>query len=318
MSKFRAFTITSYKEAPPATELPDGVKYMVYQQERCPSTNRLHWQGYVVYNSPRSEQSVRRSFHPDHIEVARGTPDQNFDYCTKDDTSLGTRVELGVRPQPGSRTDLSTYVKRVREGATDADLISECPGLVAKYPKFADHIREAFDPSPQRRDVVVFLFLGETGLGKSHIANVLFPGAYWKSNESRFWERYRGERVVIWDDFDPNLVSVAQLLRLTDVYPNTLDIKHKSTYARYNILVLTSNLEPREWYPAAHARHYPALDRRIHTVQFETWRSKERNGHLARASVVAQLPDALKSLVAELTSPDPLLTLGDFDLSSLS
>lgn len=305
MSKHRAYTITSYGVEPPIHH--DGTKYLVYQQEQCPTTGRVHWQGYVLFNSPRSERSVRLLYRGDHIEVAKGSPEQNFAYCTKDETALGSRREFGVRPtKPGSRTDLALYVKRIREGATDRDLVDECPTLVARYPRFVAHVRNVFADRKRIREVVCFLFTGPTDLGKSTCAENLFPSRFRHTNEFHQWDSYAGEPVIIWDDYDPRLLSVHQLLQLCDPFELLLNVKYGSTLAQFNVIVFTSNQALEDWYPSATPSHLAALRRRIHVVEFVPWRTKDANAANALGVVLEKLPASLSGLLVNPVSQNPL------------
>jgi len=51
-------------------------------------------QGYVYFHNPRSISGVIKDIQGAHIEIAKGAPDQNFDYCSKD----GLFFERGKRP----------------------------------------------------------------------------------------------------------------------------------------------------------------------------------------------------------------------------
>jgi len=66
----------------------------VYGYEVCPTTQRPHLQGYIYFANARSFEAVKKIFPNQHVEIAKGAPEQNFDYCTKD----GLFFEKGVRP----------------------------------------------------------------------------------------------------------------------------------------------------------------------------------------------------------------------------
>lgn len=300
MSKHRAFTITSYKDGPPGYD--SSVKYLVYQKERCPKTGRLHWQGYVVFNSPRSHNAIKAVYYPDHIEVAKGSPEQNFNYCTKDETSLGSRFEYGTRPNPGSRSDISSFAQAVKGGASDRDLIDQYPGLCAKYPKFAPFVRDTFAERPLRRELVVFAFIGPTGTGKSSAAATLFPDAFRRGGE-RTWDGYSGQSVCVWDDANLGLFKVTEFLTLSDVWRTQVNVKYGFTYLNYNILVITSNQETTEWYPDCSGVHQRAIDRRVTVLRFEPWRTESEAVEWARGAVLAALPESLRHLVAVVALP---------------
>lgn len=55
-----------------------GIKYLVFQVERCPDTGRLHLQGYVQFNNQTDLQLARELLSKTaHLEPAKGTPLEN-------------------------------------------------------------------------------------------------------------------------------------------------------------------------------------------------------------------------------------------------
>lgn len=67
----------------------DSVKYSVYQIERAPTTDRLHYQGYIVFNRPVRLPTVKRLLgRTVHAEHSRGSLQQNRDYCTKEESRV--------------------------------------------------------------------------------------------------------------------------------------------------------------------------------------------------------------------------------------
>lgn len=74
------------------------VKYVILGIETCPTTSRQHIQGFVIFNNARYFDAVRTldlflEYHV-HVEIAKGSPTQNFDYCSKE----GNFKEVGARP----------------------------------------------------------------------------------------------------------------------------------------------------------------------------------------------------------------------------
>jgi len=49
-----------------------------------------HIQGYVYFNNALSQSSVKKKLPRAHLEVTKGTPDQNFDYTSKDGDSMNS------------------------------------------------------------------------------------------------------------------------------------------------------------------------------------------------------------------------------------
>lgn len=65
---------------------PEVMKYMIYGKEICPTTGRLHYQGYVELKSPSRVVACKKYFKDNtiHLEKRKGTRDQAITYCKKD------------------------------------------------------------------------------------------------------------------------------------------------------------------------------------------------------------------------------------------
>jgi len=89
----------------PPTVLPQGVCYLRGQQERCPTTDRLHHHVISGFTRPHRLCAVRRLVGNGHWEHTRS--DAADAYVWKDDTAVdGTRFELGSKPiRRNSETD---------------------------------------------------------------------------------------------------------------------------------------------------------------------------------------------------------------------
>lgn len=97
-----------------------GATYVGIGIETCPSTGRIHFQGYIEFATGRSMSAISKiiGFSP-HLEVARGKPEQNVEYCKKDgDFKEEGQISVGQ----GCRTDLT--IIRVRSLITYLDLIN--------------------------------------------------------------------------------------------------------------------------------------------------------------------------------------------------
>lgn len=68
-----------------------------------------HIQGYCHYKNAVSFNTVKGCLPRAHIEKARGSPEQNYDYCTKD----GDYIEFGELPQQGKCS--FEYIQEVME-----------------------------------------------------------------------------------------------------------------------------------------------------------------------------------------------------------
>jgi len=242
-SRSRAWIFTSFQETAPVLE---DVQYLVYQRERCPETQRLHWQGYVIFPNPRTLGGVRKLLPGAHLEVRRGSHKQARDYCTKRESRFADPVEFGSEPAQGQRSDLQGMADLVLAGGSDRELALADPVSYLRYSKGLHSLRMAIAP-PRRHKSCVLILWGPTGCGKSR----WFHEAPWKSSFSKdtteWWDGYSGEESVLLDEFYGQ-IRHEYMLKLLDRYEMRVQVK--GGYAQFNsrVIVLTSNRDPRDWY----------------------------------------------------------------------
>lgn len=99
----RKWCFTSFCSTPPAY-LSSEMKYLVFQQEKA-KTGRLHYQCFVYFKNEKSLRACKEHLPPGvHLEVCKGTVDDNYDYCTKEDSRVDGPWEYGKKPaNPGDK-----------------------------------------------------------------------------------------------------------------------------------------------------------------------------------------------------------------------
>jgi len=116
-SRHIPWCITSFDETPPEWD-PEVYRFMSYQRESCPTTNKLHWQIYVCFNEARTFNTVQKLFPNTHIEQRLGTHAKAFEYTRKFETSVANTHKMFGNPpdSQGERTDLDTAFDSFLEG----------------------------------------------------------------------------------------------------------------------------------------------------------------------------------------------------------
>jgi len=73
----------------------------VCQKEKCPDTDKEHYQGFATFKTPSRLAKVKEVLGCDsaHIEKAKGTPLQAWEYCTKEETRIDGPWTYGTPPQ---------------------------------------------------------------------------------------------------------------------------------------------------------------------------------------------------------------------------
>lgn len=241
----------------------------VWQLEECPNTGKRHIQAYIETTKQYRITTLSKLIgSANHVEGRRGSRKQAVDYCSKADSRVDgpwfwPSKSFFESAGSGRRSDLITVCEQVRDGSikTMYDLANAYPDQVVKY---ARGYRTLFD---LRRDgnrdaPLVIVLNGEPGTGKSKWAadNTKGRDVYWKP-PGKWWDGYRGQEIVVMDEFDSKDLSYRSLLRVLDRYP--LRVEFKGGYCDFTsqTIIITSSIHYKTWYPLEKGEE---LERRIH------------------------------------------------------
>lgn len=225
----------------------------------------LHWQVIVAFSSKKSINGVREMFGPFHAELTRS--ESASEYVWKDDTAvMGTRFEFGAKPiRVNNKTDWEEV------------WLQACSGQFLAVPPHArvlcyHSLRSIFQDNGvcKPMDRTCYVYWGATNLGKSRRAwEEAGLEAFPKDPRSKFWFGYRDQAHVIIDEFRGG-IDVSHMLRWLDRYPVYVEIKGASRPLVATTFWITSNKNPREWYPDLDNETLNALLRRMVITQFGT------------------------------------------------
>lgn len=229
-----------------------------------------------VWSSTRSDEATKRAYP--HLEVARGTPEQNKVYCTKKDLW----AEAGKMPKQGERTDLSTVGHELLAGLPLDEAIARYPGVAMGHLGNMQLLaNRVLKPLMEPRTVV--WFHGPTGCGKSRraheeaekLSQQLGKPYFSRTGNSKWWCNYKGEEIVVLDDIfagdavmDTEELNFSDMLRLTDRYGTHVNQKGTSTAWQARYIIITCSVHPSKW---ALSKRYGTRDlqqlvRRINTI----------------------------------------------------
>jgi len=222
---FTDYRITDY------TELPDGVSFIAWALETCPTTGRPHFQAYA-YGQKMSRKAWANKFGKSHTKFCDGSLQQNEIYCSKQ----GKLKKLGVEPMgSGHRRDLEQIKElcdtlpagqNVMDLATDVDSFAVCiqykRGLEAYV---ANKRRRAIQGNHDAPDVI--FITGPSRSGKSRYVRELEPDLFQAPHES--WrDGYDLQEAVLYDNLEPDSIHVrnrVQFLQEIDRYPIQVPFK---------------------------------------------------------------------------------------------
>lgn len=250
---FTSFVITaSWKEEWQAKS--KSFRYCVVGREECPSTGRIHLQGFMTFKNPMRMNGVKSVIGDPtaHVEVAKGDITSNQQYCKKD----GNFIEIGEPPvDQADKGELEKERwKRAKVAcltgdwdSIDEDIFIRCYGSLRT-------INKDFQKRPGDLDGVCGLWIhGDPGVGKSYRARQLASeneGSYYEKAINKWWDAYDGEPTIIIDDVDTNHVFLGSFLKIwADRYAFIAEIKGGSRRIRPLKIIVTSNYTPELIWP---------------------------------------------------------------------
>lgn len=175
-----------------------------------------------------------------------------------------TQFELGAVPfKRNHKPDWDAVWESAKRGRMD-----EIPAniRVNSYNALCRIAKDNMVAEPMQRTVKVFW--GKTGTGKSRRAwEEAGWDAYPKIPSTKFWDGYQDQPNIVIDEFTGQ-IGIEHLLRWFDRYPVTVETKGSACVFRATRIWVTSNIDPRQWYPNAPEAQVEALMRRLEITHY--------------------------------------------------
>lgn len=262
----------------------DGITYIIWQEEQGESGTR-HLQGYVELETKRRLGYLRRRLSDRaHYEPRRGTAEEAIAYCRKPESRVEggssftwgqprferrTGTQRGRHPEGCSgdketeKTDGDGEVRGARRRAAQQALkdvrtlrrrvCTVCEETLL-YPGFVHAVSfvQKNVLGPHRPNLRCITLKGPTGCGKSYGVYTRYSGELVTMSSTNGGTWFGGAeqgRVLLLDEF-VGQCPINFLLQLLDPYPFRLPTKGGFTPAFYEIVFITTNLEPSQWYAA--------------------------------------------------------------------
>lgn len=246
MSKARAycFTVNNWTESDVAAvqALAIDAQYVIYGKE-VGDAGTPHLQGYVYYKNARSFKSVKKGLPRAHIEVARGCPQSNIAYCSKQ----GDVWSSGEPPRQGERTDIDVVRDEMKAGANMRRVVDVAPSYQAI--KIAE-VWLKYNESARNFKPEIRWFYGSTGAGKTRAARAWLGDVdvYTCMNTGRWFDGYDGHKNLLVDDFRKDFCKFADFLKFLDRYEYRVETKGGTRQLLATKMAITCPYHPRDVY----------------------------------------------------------------------
>lgn len=272
----RNYCFTSFEKEQPLFD-EEKVRYLIYQKELSPETNKEHWQGYVELYKPIRLPGLKRLLGSERIHVERRRGDRNSarDYCRKEESRIDGPYEFGTwigtdNGSQGTRTDLrdavDSFKKYIEEDPRNAikRLCEEHTTEVIKYSRGFEFVRAKLCQATRTEETEGVLVYGESGTGKSYWVGKQYPGAYWRgqANHDNF-EGYEGQETVIFDEFKGWITHALFTQLVGNSYDLRVNIKFSSYPFTAKLCIFVSNYLPENWYSTEKGLLFRPIERRL-------------------------------------------------------
>lgn len=248
----------------------ERVQYIIAQEEVCPETKRQHIQGYIQFKRPVKFTTLQNLLPPGtHIEKARGSPEENRQYCSKLESRKpgGRSLESGEITQQGKRTDLIKFKRAIDAGKKEAEIAKDedlfgvwarNPGLYKRYKTSAITPRDRSSPPD------VTFITGPPGVGKTRRVFDEHKDQVFIKDNTKWWDGYEGQRCILIDEINTHdHWKIEEILRFLDRYPYQGQTKGGYVNINSPFIAITTNKTLDELYPEISHEQMQALERRI-------------------------------------------------------
>lgn len=226
----------------------------ICQVERGLRTGMVHLQIFIQLPMKQRKGYLTRNIHGTINWISpKNTPAECIEYCSKKETRVAGPWRVGTAKAQGKPQTLEAACEMVRTCEHLTEIAEQYPVVWVLHSHGLTNLRKDLNLDRDQRRFgrhgpEVWVFWGETGTGKSLMASLLWPDAFWKMTSERWWDGYRGQETIIIDDFKETLVSFADMQRLLGRDPLWLDVKFGSVPCVAKRYVFTSNYHPYTWY----------------------------------------------------------------------
>lgn len=269
----------------------DSLKSVKYWAMCDEMGSTLHTHIIIYRTSPLLFQTLKKLFPPAHIEKMMGTVVENREYLMKDGKWKGTDKEetklvntfeeFGTVPEErqGQRNDLTALYDMIKEGKSNYEILEDNPNYMMQLEK-VERCREILRYEQFKnivREMHVEYWFGDPGSGKTSGVYKLYGGydkVYRVTDNRNPWDGYKGQDVILFDDFRACDFDINILLKWLDIYPLELPCRYNNKQACFTHIYFTSNIS------------FDQLYRTVQSEDASTW-----NAFCRRFNVIKEFRD---------------------------
>lgn len=214
--------------------------YMIACKEVAPTTGHEHIHIYVHFRNA-IKLSLKKCAGS-HVEICRGTPQQNIAYIEKDGEIID---EIGERPQQGG--------VRVRDLANTDDPSELDWKMYHTWREIREQPKKV-KLEEWHKEVEVIYIQGPSGIGKSKkAAEIMKERGVTEFEEVKhidnFWHGIvDGTGVAVYDDFRDSHMKASEYINFIDYNVHSLNVKGGSKRNQYSLIIITSIQREHEIY----------------------------------------------------------------------
>lgn len=217
-----------------------------------------HTHIFIACSSSVRFSTIKNRFPKSHIEMAKGTSEQNRDYVFKNGkyekekgvTKLpDTQEEYGEMPieRQGARNDIADLYDMIKDGMSDFEIFEENPNYILQI-DMLEKVRQTFRQNLYKnkvREIIVTYIWGKSGTGKTYsvMSKYGFENVYRITNYAHGgFDGYKGQDVIVFEEYYSNF-KIQDMLNYLDCYPIELPCRYANKVACFTKVYIVSNID---------------------------------------------------------------------------
>lgn len=209
--------------------------YFLAALEKAPTTGHEHIHIYIHFTDHYKLSKKILSFGA-HIDICRGSPQQNIKYVKKDGNILD---EIGNEPHQGLKT-----VNDLKQ----MDISEIPPQYYNIYKKIKEDDEKDIEIDELKKNVQVFYIQGESGIGKTEkmkeivrsLKNTYGTKINMVKFDNGFYLGVGNAKICVYDDFRDNHMKASEFINFIDYNKHYMNIKGGSKLNNYELIIITS------------------------------------------------------------------------------